>query len=65
MASMTRNDVVTYSRERHGMSAFVLEDGFVYHTYPATREELTWSIASIDTSTLCRSAGMRTTSNSQ
>ena len=26
MASMTRPDVVTYSRERPGMSAFVLED---------------------------------------
>jgi len=33
MASMTRTDVVTYSRERPGMSAFVLEDGVVYHTY--------------------------------
>src|SRR5437660_11110089 len=33
MVSMTRTDVVTYSRERPGMSAFVLEDGVVYHTY--------------------------------
>ena len=23
----------TYTREREGMSAFVLEDGVVYHTY--------------------------------
>ena len=33
MASMTGTDVVTYSRERPGMSAFVLEDGVVYHTH--------------------------------
>ncbi len=33
MASMTGTDLVTYSRERPGMSAFVLEDGVVYHTY--------------------------------
>jgi predicted dithiol-disulfide oxidoreductase (DUF899 family) len=33
MASMTGPDVVTYSRERPGMSAFMLEDGVVYHTY--------------------------------
>jgi predicted dithiol-disulfide oxidoreductase (DUF899 family) len=28
-------DVATYTRERPGMSAFVLEDGHVYHTYSA------------------------------
>jgi predicted dithiol-disulfide oxidoreductase (DUF899 family) len=33
MASMTGTDVVTYSRERPGMSALVLADGVVYHTY--------------------------------
>ena len=34
-ASMTGTDVATYLRERPGMSAFVLEDGIVYHTYSA------------------------------
>jgi predicted dithiol-disulfide oxidoreductase (DUF899 family) len=34
-ASMTGTDVDTYTRERPGMSAFVLEDGVVYHTYSA------------------------------
>ena len=33
MASMTGTDEATYTRERPGMSAFVLEDGVVYHTY--------------------------------
>jgi predicted dithiol-disulfide oxidoreductase (DUF899 family) len=32
-AAMTGTDVATYARERPGMSAFVLEDGIVYHTY--------------------------------
>ena len=32
-AAMTGTDVPTYARERPGMSAFVLEDGVVYHTY--------------------------------
>ncbi len=32
-AAMTGTDVATYLRERPGMSAFVLEDGIVYHTY--------------------------------
>jgi len=32
-AAMTGTDVATYVRERPGMSAFVLEDGAVYHTY--------------------------------
>jgi predicted dithiol-disulfide oxidoreductase (DUF899 family) len=32
-AAMTGTDVVTYTRERPGMSAFLLEDGVVYHTY--------------------------------
>jgi len=30
---MTGTDVATYARERPGMSAFVLEDGVVYHSY--------------------------------
>ncbi len=34
-AAMTGTDVATYIRERPGMSAFVLEDGVVYHTYSA------------------------------
>jgi predicted dithiol-disulfide oxidoreductase (DUF899 family) len=33
IAAMTGTDVPTYTRERPGMSAFVLEDGIVYHTY--------------------------------
>ncbi len=32
-AAMTGTDVATYARERPGMSAFVIEDGVVYHTY--------------------------------
>jgi predicted dithiol-disulfide oxidoreductase (DUF899 family) len=34
-AAMTGTDVATYARERPGMSALVLEDGVVYHTYSA------------------------------
>src|ERR1700704_1730247 len=34
-AAMTGTDPATYTRERPGMSAFVLEDGAVYHTYSA------------------------------
>ncbi len=33
MAAMAGTDVPTFTRERPGMSAFVLEDGVVYHTY--------------------------------
>jgi len=32
-AAMCGTDAPTYSRDRPGMSAFVLEDGLVYHTY--------------------------------
>ena len=32
-ATMAGTDALTYTRERPGMSAFVLEDGVVYHTY--------------------------------
>ena len=32
-AAMTGTDVATYTRERPGLSAFVLEGGVVYHTY--------------------------------
>jgi predicted dithiol-disulfide oxidoreductase (DUF899 family) len=35
LAATTGTDVPTYTRERPGMSAFVLEDGVVYHTYSA------------------------------
>ena len=35
IAAGTGTDVATYTRERPGMSAFVLEDGVVYHTYSA------------------------------
>jgi predicted dithiol-disulfide oxidoreductase (DUF899 family) len=34
-AAMCGIDAATYGRERPGMSAFVLEDGVVYHTYSA------------------------------
>jgi len=33
MAAMTGTDAATYTRERPGMSSFVIEDGVVYHTY--------------------------------
>jgi predicted dithiol-disulfide oxidoreductase (DUF899 family) len=33
IAAMSGTDVATYTRERPGVSAFVLEDGVVYHTY--------------------------------
>ncbi len=35
VAVMTGTDVAAFTRERPGMSAFVLEDGVVYHTYSA------------------------------
>jgi predicted dithiol-disulfide oxidoreductase (DUF899 family) len=35
IAASTGTDAATYVRERPGMSAFVLEDGVVYHTYSA------------------------------
>ena len=35
VAAMTGTDVATFTRERPGMSAFVLEGGIVYHTYSA------------------------------
>ena len=35
MAARCGTDTATYIRERPGMSAFVLEDGVVYHTYSA------------------------------
>jgi predicted dithiol-disulfide oxidoreductase (DUF899 family) len=34
-AAMTGTDVATYTRERPGMSAFVIDDGVLYHTYSA------------------------------
>ncbi|WP_266181333.1 DUF899 domain-containing protein [Dyella humicola] len=33
MAAMTGTDVATYTRDRPGVSAFVFQDGVVYHTY--------------------------------
>jgi predicted dithiol-disulfide oxidoreductase (DUF899 family) len=33
LAAMAGTDVATYARERPGMSAFVREDGAIYHTY--------------------------------
>ncbi len=35
MAAMSGTDAATYVRERPGLSAFVLEDGAVYHSYSA------------------------------
>ena len=35
VAAMAGTDAPTFTRERPGMSAFVLEDGTVYHTYSA------------------------------
>jgi predicted dithiol-disulfide oxidoreductase (DUF899 family) len=35
IAASAGTDVATFTRERPGMSAFVLEDGVVYHTYSA------------------------------
>jgi predicted dithiol-disulfide oxidoreductase (DUF899 family) len=35
LAATTGTDVAAYTRERPGMSAFVLEDGVAYHTYSA------------------------------
>jgi predicted dithiol-disulfide oxidoreductase (DUF899 family) len=35
LAATTGTDVATYARERPGVSAFVLDDGAVYHTYSA------------------------------
>jgi len=35
IAAGVGTDVATFTRERPGMSAFVLEDGVVYHTYSA------------------------------
>jgi predicted dithiol-disulfide oxidoreductase (DUF899 family) len=34
-AEMTGTDVATYTREKPGVSAFVLEEGVLYHTYSA------------------------------
>ena len=34
-AAMSGTDMLTYTREQPGMSAFALEDGVVYHTYSA------------------------------
>ena len=35
LAAMSGTDVPTYTRDRPGMSAFVLRDGAIYHTYSA------------------------------
>lgn len=35
IAAQSGTDVATYTRERPGVSAFVLEDGVVYHSYSA------------------------------
>jgi predicted dithiol-disulfide oxidoreductase (DUF899 family) len=45
-ASITGTDSRTYTRERPGMSAFVLEDGVVYHTYSAYSRglDILWSM---------------------
>ena len=40
VAAMVGTDPATYTRERPGMGAFVLEDGTVYHTYGSFAREL-------------------------
>jgi predicted dithiol-disulfide oxidoreductase (DUF899 family) len=35
IAAMTGTDVATYTRDRPGMSSFVIEDGVIYHAYSA------------------------------
>jgi predicted dithiol-disulfide oxidoreductase (DUF899 family) len=35
IAAMTGTDVATFARDRPGLSAFVIDDGAVYHTYSA------------------------------
>jgi predicted dithiol-disulfide oxidoreductase (DUF899 family) len=35
IAAMTGTDVASYTRERPGVSAFVMEDGVIYHSYSA------------------------------
>jgi predicted dithiol-disulfide oxidoreductase (DUF899 family) len=35
LAAMSGTDVPAYHRDRPGLSAFVLEEGVVYHTYSA------------------------------
>jgi predicted dithiol-disulfide oxidoreductase (DUF899 family) len=44
-ANNTGTDAATYASERPGMSAFVLEDGVVYHTYSAYSRglDVAWS----------------------
>ena len=46
MAEMCGTDAATYSRDRPGMSTFVLEDGVVYHAYSAYARGLdgVWSM---------------------
>ncbi len=46
LGAMTGVDAATYQRELPGMSAFVLEDGVVYHTYSAYARglDVLWSI---------------------
>ena len=45
-AEATQVDVATYARERPGMSAFVMEDDAIYHTYSAFSRGLdaVWSV---------------------
>ena len=35
LAAMCGTDATTWTRDRSGLSAFVLEDGVIYHTYSA------------------------------
>ena len=46
LAATTGTDLATYTRERPGLSAFVLEDGAVYHTYSSYARGLdgTWGM---------------------
>ncbi len=53
-ANMTGTDVATYTRERPGMSAFILEDGVVYTPIPLMRVDSTDSGACTSGSTAHR-----------
>jgi len=58
-AAMCGTDARTYLRDRPGMSAFVLEDGVVYHTFPPMRADWMVSGACISGSIVRRAGATR------
>ena len=46
-AAMAGTDAATYTRERPGLSAFVLEDGVVYHTYSTYSRGSGWHLGHV------------------